>query len=586
MIVLCLAWLIFAAVDAHAGEPRSRTWLENYVRQPVAQGARNVRYLAFIERRLDDKRLGLDLNFLEHGGADLSRAQTNILGRLAFCYRTPGLRYYRDPRLLDALRQGYLAAARHIGPDGFMKWPGDKAYFYEAHEQAWRLEPLLIGFIWVGGEFPAADREVIAAALGRSADWLSTHPYNQNNNRGAVWCAITTLCGIYFERPDYLRVVEKYAGPILDGVLWADGEAGEHTAQYGGGGPDSNYSYTGWAYVYLYRLFSGRDELDPKLRNAMRWFAVYNSFRAFPLVTGASVRMRQANPGNLQDLAPSLERFSHEDPFWARLAENVLEKKEKYLPEFGGHMISPLIWAMLENGRPANTFPLPDWYVNHVRMYDRTEVQYALISRGYQTGVVFRGRHKEGYYSPLRGLQTFALGREYPILLHTDGAHSTTRADGIDTAAMDTDEAVLLGDAVIAERRGTLWTLYAFTPASAVVLYGGARGAIESEWVFDPAVVSRPSLDRARRAVRFEGRQGRIYWLEGEARLADGMLAVAARPPLNAFAFSGGDFRFLERRDGELIFADRSGRYRLSFGDVLGPRGVLRGGRMPLERVR
>ncbi len=32
MIALCLAWLIFAAMNAHAGEPRSRAWLENYVR--------------------------------------------------------------------------------------------------------------------------------------------------------------------------------------------------------------------------------------------------------------------------------------------------------------------------------------------------------------------------------------------------------------------------------------------------------------------------------------------------------------------------------------------------------------------------
>jgi hypothetical protein len=196
--------------------------------------------------------------------------------------------------------------------------------------------------------------------------------------------------------------------------------------------------------------------------------------------------------------------------------------------------------------------------------------------------VVFRGRHKEGYYSPLRGLQTFALGEEYPILLHTDAAHSTTRTDGIDTAAMDTDEAVLLGTSVIAERRKNLWTLYCFTPASAVVLYGGARGTLESEWVFDPAVVSRPSLDRQSRSVRFVGRQGRICWLAGEARLSAGMLAVSARPPLNAFAFAGGDFRFLEQREGELIFTDRSGRYRIAFSDIP---GILRGC-MPLATVR
>ena len=593
MIRFWLAPLALVAVTAHATELRSRAWLENYLRQPVAQGARNARYLALIEGRLDGDWLGLDLNFLENGGADLSRAQTNTIGRLAFCYRTPGLRYYRSPELLKKLRQAYLAVARHIGSDGFIKWPGDTAYFYEAHEQAWRLEPLLAGFIWLGDEFPAAERKVILDALARTAGWLAAHPYNQNNNRGAVWCAITTLCGVYFERPDFLRIVEKHAGPIFDGVLWPDGEVGEHTAQYGGGGPDSNYSYTGWAYVYLYRLFSGCDEMDAKLRNAMRWFAVYNSYRGFPLATGASVRRRQANPGNLQDLLPSLESFSREDPFWARLSENLLEKKEKYLPDFGGHMISPLIWAMLEKGRAAVPGETPGWYGNHVHMYDRPEVQYALISRGYQTGVVFRGRHKEGYYSPLRGIQTFALGEEDPILLHTDTAHSTTRADGIDTAAVDTDEAVLLtgsGDsatqyAVIAERRKTLWTLYAFTPASTIVLYGGASGNIQSEWVFDRAVVSRPSLDRDRRAVRFDGHQARIYWLSGEARLSGETLTVDSPSPVSAFAFSGNDFSFGKRGAGELVFTDRSGTYRLSFANVAGSAGIFHGGPMPLVRL-
>jgi hypothetical protein len=577
--ILAALLLVLSSSAAQAGEPRSREWLIRYVTQPIPSTPRNQRYLAEINRHLDDKFLGLDLNFLESGGGNQSRAQTNTIGRLAFCYHTPGTRYYRDAQVLDKLRRAYLAVVKHIGPDGFMTWLGDADYFWQAHEQAWRLEPLLLSYIWAGAEFPQPDRALIDAALKRAAAWLLQHPLDQTNNRGAVWCAVATLCGLYFERPDYLAQVERYAGPIMNGVVYQDGEVGEHTRQYGGGGPDSNYSYTGWAYVYLYRLLCGNNEMDGRLLQAMRWFALYNTLRGFPTVTGASVRMRNVNPASLQDILPGLERFSHQEPFFATLAENIFEKTRKYASRFGGHIISPLIWAMLENGVAPRATPLPAWYANHLQLYDRQDVQYALVSRAYQTGVVFRGRLQEGYYSPLRGIQTFAFGDEYPILLHTDTAQSTTVADSIDTAAMDVEKGEVLltkgpGLATIAERHKTLWTLYAFTPASVVVVYGGARGPITSRWVMNRAVVSQPALDASRRCVSFQGRKGRIYYLGGSARLSGEVLEVVADPPLSVFAFSDGSFRF-GRQGRELDFSDSSGRYRLGLEDMLGEDDAL-----------
>lgn len=608
---LCAVPVIFSLFLClgEAGEPPDRDWLIRYVRQPIAGTPFNQRCLNLIQRQLNDQYLGLDLEFLEKGGADKSRAQTNTIGRLAFCYRTPGLRYYRDARLLEQLRLAYLAVAKHIGPDGFIEWPGDTDYFFQAHEQAWRLEPLLLGYIWVGEEFPAQDRAAIEAAIRRAAEWLIRHPLNQTNNRGAVWCAIATLCGIYLEKPEYLGVVEKYAGSIMKGVVWDDGEVGEHTAQYGGGGPDSNYSYTGWAYVYLYRFFSGNAEMDEKLLQALRWFAVYNTFRGFPIVTGASVRSFQWNPANMQDILPALERFSRQEPFLATLSRNMLEKKETFFPLFGGHIVSPLIWSMLEHGVEPAPVPVPDWYVNHTRVYDRQEVQYALVSHAYQTGVVFRGKKGEGRQAPFRGLQTFAAGDEYPILLHTDTTHSTTTADGIETATTDIDRGpqgweVFLAKgakagrfelATIAERRKTLWTLYAFTPVSAVVIYGGARAEITSRWVMNRAAVSQPLLDRDRRSVSFQGNHGRIDYLAGKASLfsvpdksAD-VLEVIGPAPVNAFGFSDGSFRFqkYDRARQQLLFSDRSGRYRIALQGMLGTGGRLnRGGAVRLTLRR
>ncbi|MGD1101342.1 MAG: hypothetical protein ABSA59_04685 [Terriglobia bacterium] len=599
MLRFCaVAAMLFVVVSlGKARELRDRDWLVGYVRQPILATAFNQRCLNIIQRQLDNSYLGLDLEFLGNGGANKSRAQTNTIGRLAFTYHTPGLRYYHDGQLLEKLRLAYLAATKHIGPDGFITWPGDSDYFFEAHEQAWRLEPLLLGYIWVGDEFPARDRAVIEAALQRSAGWLIRHPLNQRNNRGAVWCAIATLCGVYFQKPEYLNVVEKYADTLMKGVVWDDGEVGEHTAQQdAGGGPDSNYSYTAIAYVYLYRLFSGKDEMDERLLGALRWFAVYNTRSGFPTVAGASVRRFHTN-ANVRDLLPALQRFSRRESFFATISQYMLAKEEKFSPIFGGHVISPLIWAMLEPGAEPVQGSLPDWDVDYTRVFNRQRVQYALISRAYQTGVVFRGKKGDHGEAPFRGLQTFATGAEYPILLHTDTAYSTATADGIDTASTDVDQGregaeVLLSKgakggrselATITERRKTLWTLYGFTPASALVIYGGAQGEITSRWVLNRAVIAPPSLRSGKRAVLFQGNHGRINYLAGKAKLfsvpgkSTDMLEVVSPAPISAFGFSDGSLRFrkFDRLHQRVLFSDRSGRYSVSLLDITGPDGML-----------
>jgi len=102
----------------------------------------------------------------------------------------------------------------------------------------------------------------------------------------------------------------------------------------------------------------------------------------------------------------------------------------------GTHIISPTIWAMLARG--VEPGPVPAWYTNWTQMYERPNVQYALISRQYQTGITFRARL--GPYRdiseagvPLRGMQTFAYGEEVPIVFHGRNIVSTTRVGEIDT---------------------------------------------------------------------------------------------------------------------------------------------------------
>jgi hypothetical protein len=140
--------------------------------------------------------------------------------------------------------------------------------------------------------------------------------------------------------------------------------------------------------------------------------------------------------------------------------------------------------------------------------------------------------------------------------------------------------------ATITERRKTLWTLYAFTPASALVIYGGAQGEITSRWVLNRAVIAPPSLRSGKRTVLFQGNHGRINYLAGKAKLfslpgkSTDVLEVVSPAPLSAFGFSDRSLRFrkFDRLHQEILFSDRSGRYSISLRDITGPDGMLNRG--------
>ncbi|HZK81605.1 MAG TPA: SGNH/GDSL hydrolase family protein [Humisphaera sp.] len=601
------------------GEISDRDSLIKFVTRPIPDSPRNQRYIAFMNRELDDKYLGINTDWFQKGGGGyISRAQTQIVGQLAFCYHTKGLKYFHDPKVLGKIQLAFDGVIKHISEEGKFTWTknlNDYGYDSEVHEHGWRIEPLILALICMGDDLGKDRRDAAEAALLRAATWMAKHPLIQHNNRGAVWCATTTLAGLYFDKKEFRDIVEKYSTQIITSIVLDDGESGEHTAQYGGGGPDANYSYTGWSYVYLYRVLSGRQDLDERLQRALRWFSIYNTRSGCPVVSGASVRRRYANPEGLFDLLPALERYSHADPFFAGMADRVMDKKEKYLkPQAAGHLISPFIWAMLEDGVTTPAAASGEKRGNITRIYDRPQVQYALISREYQTGITFRGRTAKGYDFSLRGMQTFAWGDEYPILLHTDTHNSTTRADGIDTAAENVDKSADGWEALqspadnapnaapdlatITTRTKTLWTIYAYTPASAVVVFGGARSDIVTQWVMNRRFVPAPRLDAAAGRVTFEGRHGTIYFLKGEAKLADiaaadhddaaTTLEVVTPPSTQIFAFSNESFRFgaSDAAKQELNFADESGHYALSFADVLDANGNLkRSGPMRLHAV-
>jgi len=584
---------------------RNRAWLVRYATAAVAETPRNARYLRLIAQGSNDL-CGVDPAWFTEtpqlgGEIYVSRGQTNALGRLAYCYRTPGTPHYRSANALATIRQAFSGVVDHVSRDGKFTWEQlMNSYGYEGqeHEHAWRVEPLIMALIWAGEYLPENEFQATENAVERAAAWLAAHPLLQTNNRGVVWLAVTTLCGIYFERPDWVAAANKHWQTLIPAVVLDDGECGEHTRQYAGGGPDSNYSYTGWGYVYLWHLLTNEREADERLLTAMRWFTAYNTLSGCPTVSGASVRRFYACPGGIQDLLPALEKFSHTEPFFATVAECVLTTKETYHPIFGGHIVSPLIWALLARGVESRPAADPEWYAEFTGLYERPNVQYALVRRAYSTGVTFRGIPRSDTSCGLRGMQTFAWANEYPILLHTDTQCSSTRIvdTDIDTANTDVSEVDDRPEVVLARgerggaqygelvtitcRRAQLWTVYAYTRAAAVVVHGNNRnGCLLSRWVMNRQFVPKPQLDSSAQVVSFAARQGRVHCLLGQLTLTtndDAYVAVVETPgSLAAFGFSDDAFAF-EPHDPdtmEICFRDTSGRYRLLLNKVLDDAG-------------
>jgi hypothetical protein len=564
-------------------EQRSRDWLVGYVTQKIPRTPRRERYLDLYQSTLDETCFGLDLNWLREGTEPgyFARSQTNAIGRLAFAWHTEELTFYGDKEVANMLRAAFLAVAGHITGEGQFVWPNDQdMYWAGSHEHAWRLEPLLIGFLWAESVFSESEWNHIDEALRRAANWLIANPCLQHNNRGAVWCAVATLCGLYYDRDIHLAV-EPHAASILRGVICDDGEIGEHTEQYAGGGPCTNYTYTGLAYVYLYRLFSGDHSMDDLLLKGARWLSLYNSVSGYPLVAGASVRVAKPDPA-LADGLPFLEWASLHDPAFARLIDRHLDKLEGEKGGAGTHIISPTIWAMLVRGAAGD--PETDWVQNRTEVYRRPNVHYALVGRHYQTGITFRARKgpyrdvpEEGVH--LRGMQTFAYGLEEPILFHGRKIVSSTRVGEIETCSTDAIEVAKWaqdGADMICESRENLRTIYIYTPISAVVVYLCPNFPMRSFWSLFETQAENIALDPIGRAVAFSGREGRIYFLQGNAELyihEEGqerrwILDVIAECPVSAFAFSNASFTFGMVTSENASFTDASGVYSIDLDGI------------------
>jgi hypothetical protein len=608
MLSLILGLLHFSCIstkekqDISESTPLTKKWMEDYLKQPIPESARKNRYFNIIEKNKGDY-CNLDVDFFTNptDTVSSSRSKTNALGSLAFCYHTPGLKYYKDSVALEMLIDAFRGMVKHITDTGMFDWKLDElAYRHGSHEHAWRLEPLLLGYIWVKDELSEPNRIVIETALKRAGEWLYKNPTVQHNNRGIVSSSVLAMYGIYFEEPAWFELAKKIGDDVFPSVVLENGQIGEHTEQYAGGGPDIGYTYTSLGYLYTYQLWTGGRHLEPLIKKAAHWLTGYNTLSQWPVVVGASVRTTSVNAGGFRDCLPLFEKLSKSDPYYAYIAEKALQKVEGPAPDAfqpGGkstHIVSPAIWALLEGGTQYDSSITYKNHVNRFDIYNNPNVDYALIAKdNYQTGIVFKAR--SGYKNnstqlyrnlpaeglPLRGMQTWAWREEKPVILHdkggANGRHSFTAVGGYNTATTNASAWKKItsqydGVEMLMVHNDLLWTLYIFTHYSTVVVYGGVDDMYHTQLFINPDFLPQHAINTNKKVITFENMQGQIHWLKGKIKDHSDRVEFWSKTQPAAFGFSNDEFRFMPVGNDPwyIAFTDASGRFNINLKQILG----------------
>ncbi|MDA0839930.1 MAG: hypothetical protein O3B01_20295 [Planctomycetota bacterium] len=505
-----------------------------------------------------------------HAYYNQGRGSAAMLGRFAFCLTQQSSRFFQSTELLDVLRAGLRSYQEKQLPSGeFAFCPVRYSTIYGTHEMAWRLEPLLCAFLWAGELLGADEHATIEAMLRAAAEFLLGNVCTDANNRGAVWSAITSLCGHWLGDERYLQAAAYNWEPCRREMMTPSGQVAEQ------GGPDGNYSYTGFSYVYLYRIYSGDASLDECMVKALRWFLLTHTRSGFPF-EGTSTRKRIVLNRTRMDIVPALLMYADREPWFKVMADQILDKEQARGSAAGGHMISPLIWMMLGASEvPEGDVEEPAWHREGSLDCRMDVTRYILYRRSYQTSLNLRS------LQPMKGIQTWALGDEPPIIHPGKAVCSRTMAWGIDTAAMNVSSRPMAANfydfaggrdpiSWTYLRQESLWTGFIFTNDATLVIYDGEATPRISQWAVNLAAVSEPRINEG--VVAFNNLRGRLSFLCKSPVLKEsgeeGVLFLEFETQdaeITIFAFGSPEFQFLESslEGRRLNFTDGSKSYEV-----------------------
>ncbi len=577
---------------------RDRAWLQSYVTRPIDNSQpRNREILGQLDNAKDL------LNSLRTWKAKGEwRAYATVIGQAAFAYRTdtPGRQWYHNADLRAAILQGYEDFKAAQRAEGLLPTDDCTQCGQFGHEAAWRLEPLLYGYLWFDDQFSDEQKARYSGMLSLACSDLRNRLRTSCNNQGTVWITGLALCGAFTGDVSYRDLVRQYADYTVRCAVDPKGQIIELE-----GGPDANYSYVTYPYFLLFRDLADDPVVQARLERATPWAVQYVSAFGDVLTSGSAVR-RPDYRGDFWSLVPGLERLTASQPFLGYLSDRFITNSRPTFGNFGygGIAVHPLIWSLLEPRNAQPSLTPTSWYFDFSEIYENVlpgsvDQSYGLFSRaGYRTGLAFSTDELQGDQpNILRGLQTFALEGEHPFLHHFSWynyngilSYSWTEGGGVNSSTKNVKRDaggyqvhLTKGDPISAwggvrpttvqMAQGNLTTLFAFTPVSMVAVYGGVSGPIVSHWstAEQPAAV----IDSTGRVVSFPGTSGRLIYFSGTAEIAPAinshLITVTQQQAPAAYGFSDSSFRFggFNAANGTLSFSDSSASCVLSTTGIL-----------------
>lgn len=527
-----------------------------------------------------------ELPFGDAADQSLRRA-TAVTGLMAFCWRNPWSTFYRDPRLLQHVKARLLEFARTDdgGTIRFRPRPEERPVKKESHGNSWHLEPLIYAALWMGDELRNEERAAFEGMVRRAADLHASLPIDEMNNRGVIRQAILALAGRYLGDPALVELARRdfHREPVRV-FNRRDGQINEGT------GPDANYSGTSFVYLYIYRLFSGDDAIDPNMVDALKWFTWTSDPHGIVTLFGASTRMPFCDDSKVSDYLPAFERYAESEPHFGWLLDHgYLAGKTLGAAH---HCVNPLIWAMLEHEQ--HPIRRDEGWFDHRRlknynpaagpefMYSNEgyAAHYFVLREDWHATTTVIGR------SPYKGLQHWSYRDEPPVIWPTISHASRTREWGIDTSHMSVsgikfrDKRWIEGETcALVMRFENVWHHYVMTPSTLLLLISSADERREDIWVMDKARCGRPTLDG--NLLSYEGRRGRLHLAQSGRlkELPNAWHAVFDSPSRTSlYAFSNDSFRLLEfdPRGDRCRFSDDSGEYELQYDLLFFPDDVIR----------
>jgi hypothetical protein len=440
----------------------------------------------------------------------VGRSSANLICAMALARTQPLSRYYRDPRLLDSIRQGFRAFEAIQAPSGeFVFTPLRYATIYGSHAMAWWLENLITAWFCVADELPDDERAQSWAMLNRAMVFLRDTPCDHACNRGMVWTAVMSMCWKATGDSTYLRHANAMFDRIEGQVFRSSGEIRE------GVGPCSNYSSVSLEYLLRYREMTGNTALDSTVLRSVDWMQEMYTDRTVPLL-GVSTRYELEDGGRkMVTMLPALEKYVAVRPWYGALADSIIEAAgASYLPEAlenGG-----ICWmsAAALHGAHAGV-PQTAAGAQHTRWLHRYEGQatayWTVGTDAYRTLLVLRG------LPPRKGLQTWAVNGSNPFIFPEAGRESTVNGWGMDLAGRDVslhdksrfDETAL---PTVSARHGAMWVTYVVGPQSLIVIQTAATGERETLWRGSARHIGGYRLAPDGSRVVAENAQGSLLW--------------------------------------------------------------------------